>query len=223
MMVVDDEVDILKLIKAMVEPLGMQVLTIADSREAAQRASTDKFDGVLLDTNMPFLDGFELTKIIRTTSANANVPIVMLTGAADAETMRKAFNAGVTFFLSKPINLDRLSSLVKVMRAPMLKERRRYARLPFRCMVSCQLSSNQFSAKSVDLSEGGMLLESSGGANVGDELNLEFVIPQSGKTVRLRAKAVRKEVSDRLGLAFASVDPQDLQAIQDYITGRVTG
>src|SRR5713226_7234072 len=162
-MVVADEVQTLKAIKAMVEPLGLEVLAIADSREAAQRANTDKFDGVFLDSRMPFLDGFELTKIIRSSPANAKVPIVMLTGANDAETMRTAFKVGVTFFLTKPVNLDRLNSLVKVMRAPMLKEMRRYARLPFRCAVKCQLGSKQFTTNSVNISEGGMLLETSGG------------------------------------------------------------
>ncbi len=221
-MVVDDEVQTLKAIKAMVEPLGLEVLAIADSREAAQRANTDKFDGVFLDMKMPFLDGFELTKIIRSTPANAKVPIVMLTGANDAETMRTAFKVGVTFFLTKPVNLDRLSSLVKVMRAPMLKEMRRYARLPFRCAVKCQLSSKQFTTNSVNISEGGMLLEASGGAHLGDELNLEFVILQSGQPVRARAKVVRKEASDRVALEFVNVESQDRQTIQDYITGRIT-
>jgi CheY-like chemotaxis protein len=221
-MVVDDEVQTLKAIKAMVEPLGLEVLAVADSREAAHRANTDKFDGVFLDAKMPFLDGFELTKIVRSTPANAKVPIVMLTGSHDVETMRTAFKVGVTFFLTKPINLGRLSSLVKVMRAPMLKERRRYARLPFRCVVKCQLGLKQFTTNSVDISEGGMLLEASGGANVGDELNLEFGIPQSGKPVRARAKVVRKETADRVALEFVNIELQDRQTVLDYITGRVT-
>src|SRR5713226_7872399 len=61
-----------------------------------------------------------ITQKLRSSPANSRVPIVMLTGDGDAETMRKAFKAGITFFLSKPVSLERLSGLVRVMRGPML-------------------------------------------------------------------------------------------------------
>lgn len=220
-LVVDDEAAVLKVIKALVEPLGLDVLTIADSREAAQRANTDKFDGIFVDTKMPFLDGFALVASIRASAANARVPIVMLTGLNDVETMRKGFKAGVTFFLNKPVNLERLHALVKVMRGPMLKEKRRYGRLPFRASVSCQLGPKQFKTNSVNISEGGMLLEASGGALVGDELNLEFALAPSTRSVKARVKAVRKEAPDRMATLFLNLEAQDRQAIQDYISGRI--
>jgi len=102
-LVVDDEQDILKLVKGLLEPLGVEVLGLADSREAAQRVNKEKFDGVFLDSRMPYLDGFGLAKSIRGSPLNGKVPIVMLSGANDVETMRKGFQAGITFFLSKPI------------------------------------------------------------------------------------------------------------------------
>ncbi len=220
-MVVDDETEVLKVIRAFMEPLEVETLTIADSREAAQRAITDKFDGAILDTRMPFLDGFELTRIIRASAANSKVPIVMLTGLNDVETMRKGFKAGVTFFLSKPINLERLTGLVKVMRGPLLRERRRYARLPFRAGVTCQLGNKQFKVMSVDMSEGGMLLDASGGAAVGQELDVEFALTSPGRAVRMRAKVVRKEAPDRIAVLFVNIEPEHRDAIREYVTGRV--
>jgi len=220
-LVVDDDEATLKVIKALVEPLGLEVLAIADSREAAQRVNTDKFDGVFVDTKMPFVDGFALTESIRTSAANARVPIVVLTGLSDAETMRKGFRAGVTFFLSKPVNLERLHSLVKVMHGPMMKERRRYARLPFCAVVNCRLGTKQFKTESVNISEGGILLAASGGAIVGDEINLEFALAAQTPPVRVRAKVVRKEAPDRTASMFLNLEARDHQTIRDYILGRI--
>ena len=52
-LLVDDEPDICKLIKTMVEPLGVEVRTSSDSREAALILERDKFDGIMLDVAMP--------------------------------------------------------------------------------------------------------------------------------------------------------------------------
>jgi CheY-like chemotaxis protein len=68
-MVVDDEPDVLKSIKAMLESLECEVRTMDDSREAAKRLERERFDGILLNVRMPHLDGLELTKLIRASSA----------------------------------------------------------------------------------------------------------------------------------------------------------
>ena len=62
---VDDEPEILMLLKDMIEPLGCELLPVHDSREAARLIELEKFDGVIVDVKMPHLDGFELTRRIR--------------------------------------------------------------------------------------------------------------------------------------------------------------
>jgi len=222
-MVVDDEPAVLKLIKGLIEQLGCEVLAIADSREAALRVNTDKFDGVLLDGNMPHLDGFALTQKLRSSLANSSVPIVMLTGDGDVETMRKAFKSGITFFLSKPVSLERLGALVKVMRGPILKEKGHDARLPLRATVTCELGAKRFEEESVDVSERGMLLEASGGAGVGEELNLEFAVPQVSQPLKTPVWVVRKEAPDRIALQFLNLEFRARLVIQDFIRGQVKG
>ncbi len=220
-MFVDDEPEVLRVIRAMVEPLGYQVSTFADSQAAADRVKAEKFDGIFLDARMPHPDGFELAQTIRRSPVNSTVPVVLLTGYSDAETMRKGFRAGISFFLGKPITPDRLTGILRALRGPMLKENRRHARLPFRAAVTCNFGGKRFKTESVDLSEGGVLLESSGGAKLGDEMDLEFVIPPSRQPLALRAKVVRKEPPDRLGLQFLALSPEERETVQAYITGRI--
>src|SRR5208337_892026 len=174
LLVVDDDLAALDLVKALVEPLGYAVLALADSRQAAECVNEQKFDGIFVDVQMPNLDGFALTKIIRASRSNSGVPIVMITALEDVETMRQGYKAGVTFFLTKPFNPEKLRGLLLAVGSAILRERRRHVRLPFSTTVTCRWGNEQAKWTSVNISEVGMLLESSSRLELGQEINLDF-------------------------------------------------
>ncbi len=219
---VDDDAAVLGAIKAMVEPLGYEVLTLADSQLAGERLKKEKFDAVFVDARMPHPDGFELTQTIRRSPLNSSVPVVMLTGYNEVDVMRKAFQAGITFFLWKPVNQDGLAKLLRAMRDTMLREHRRYMRLPYRTTVTCRLGGRSFKAECGNLGEGGMLLEASGGAEVDQELDLQFSVPEAARPLRPHAKVVRKEAPDRIAVQFVGLDADEQKAIRNYIAGRAS-
>lgn len=220
-MVVDDDPDITRLIKTMVEPLGVEVLALADSQEAAQRLEKEKFDGFLLDARMPHLDGFELTRRVRNSPLNAPAPIVMLTGYNDLETMRQGFKSGISFFLGKPFTTEQARCLMNALRGAALVEKRRHARLPFRARVTCRWGEKKFESTSVNIGEGGIQLETSGGAALGQELELEFVLPHSPSPLKLHGHVVRKEPSDNIAIVFLNLTSEERTTLQTYITGRL--
>ncbi|MGD0694227.1 MAG: response regulator [Terriglobia bacterium] len=225
-MAVDDEPEVLKLLKALVEPMGCVVVTFEDSREAGRVVEKEKFDGIVLDAYMPHLDGFQLAERIRSSHLNNEVPIVMLTGYNDVNTMRRGFNAGVSIFLGKPFNRERIGALFGAARGPMLKEKRKYARLPLRTTVTCRWAGHrqgQFVAGSLDISEDGMLLGPSGGLDVDQELELEFEVPTGKTPVKTRAKVIRRDKPDNIAVHFVSLSLKDLDAIKRYIGARVRG
>lgn len=224
LLVVDDDPAILKVIKAIVEPLGCDALTIQDSRLAAKLVNAQKFDGIFLDAKMPHLDGFELTQHIRNSPSNGEAPILMLTGTDDVQTMREAFKVGITMFLGKPITQERLARVVIILRSAFLKEKRRYARLIYRTPVTCKWEDHgprHLNANSVDISEGGMALVEAEGPSVGQELDLEFKLPGAVGPSKLRAKVVRKLPPDGAGVLFINLVPEVRNAIQRYIIGSV--
>ena len=89
-MAVDDEPQILQLIKAFVEPMGMEVTTSTDSRDAAQRINNEVFDGFLVDARMPDLDGFELARCIRKSPINRAEPTTVVDRNAEAAIAARA-------------------------------------------------------------------------------------------------------------------------------------
>ena len=86
---------------------------------------------------MPYLDGFELTRLVRTLKLNGQVPIVMLTGSDDGETMRKGFDMGISFFLGKPFTRERVHKLLGAIKGSMAREQLRYVRVPLQTTVGC--------------------------------------------------------------------------------------
>lgn len=222
-MAVDDEPDVLRVLKAMLESKGCEVRGIADSREAADRLQEEKVDGLFVDVRMPHLDGFELTRLARKTKLNCHVPIVMLTALDDAETMRKGFEVGITFFLGKPFTRERIYNLLGATRGPMLREKQRYIRLPYQTIVDCSwgpYGHEHFKSSSMDISEGGMLLDLSGGLGVGHDLTLRFSLPDTPKQLKVEARVVRNVPPHGMGVMFLTLSAGDKEAVLRYIMAR---
>jgi two-component system, chemotaxis family, chemotaxis protein CheY len=220
-LVVDDEPDVLKLIKTVIQSLGYEVLGLTDSREAADRITHQKFDGIFLDARMPHLDGLGLVRHIRTSATNNSVPIVMLTGYDDVETMRTGFRAGITFFMAKPPEVRHVGNILKLMQDVMLREKRSYVRLPLRTVVTCHSGGHQFTSASLNISEGGMLLEASGGLEVGRGVELRFSVPSSPGILNPRATVIWREPPDHMAVQFVDLNFEERKAIQGYIAIRV--
>jgi len=215
---VDDDPEVLDVFRTVVGALGWQVVTLTDSRAAAQRIMQEKFDLIALDLRMPNLDGFELTERVRASNSNRGIPILMFTGFDDIETMRKAFAAGVTFYMPKPLNVHKLRGLFKAARGLMLRERRRYVRLPLRQSVTCHSGGKRFTVRSVDLGQGGILLESSGGLVTGDIGEVEFALPGVSGSLKLMVKVVRTAASEGIALEFIDPEPSERAALLNYVT-----
>jgi CheY-like chemotaxis protein len=225
-MAVDDEPGVLLLLKRQLETMGCEVVDVADSREALERLKGEKIDGLFVDVVMPYLDGFSLTKQTRLSKLNRRVPIVMLTGLDDAETMRKGFDAGANFFLGKPFTRERVYNLMGATRGVMTREKYRYARLSYRTEVDCTpgaVPPKHFRAISVNISEGGMMLTAIGGLAMGQELDVAFSLPNISHVIKTRAMVVREDSPSALGIRFLKLTDRDARDLQGYIVARLEG
>jgi hypothetical protein len=145
----------------------------------------------------------------------------MLTGYDDVDTMRAGFKAGITFFLGKPPDLKRLGGLLRCLHDAMLREKRSYVRLPLRTVVTCEFGEHRFTSTSLNISEGGILLDCSGGLAVGDGVTLRLSVPGWPEMLNPRGVVIRKEAPDSVGVQFTDLSSDDRKAIRDYIAGRV--
>jgi signal transduction histidine kinase/CheY-like chemotaxis protein/HPt (histidine-containing phosphotransfer) domain-containing protein len=102
------------LIAELLEQCGVIVTLCGNGREALGQLTNEHFDIVLMDMQMPIMDGYEATRRIRATPALANQCIIAMTANAMAEDKRRCLEAGMDDFETKPIDADHLyQTLVK--------------------------------------------------------------------------------------------------------------
>jgi CheY-like chemotaxis protein len=90
---------------------GLDVEFAIDGRSALDWVEKQKFDIILLDINMPGMDGYEATRQIR--QSNKEVIIIVQTAYANSSEKEKAIEAGCNDYISKPINKTLLKELIK--------------------------------------------------------------------------------------------------------------
>ena len=88
--------------------LEIQVSAATDGQQGVAQIRDRRFDAIFLDFNMPPPDGLELIKQARASKLNQTTPVIMITGAADRGLMGRAFQAGATLFLFKPVDRARI-------------------------------------------------------------------------------------------------------------------
>lgn len=109
----DDHVNRILLTKFL-EKDGYDVTTVNDGNEVLNLLQDTTFDIILMDINMPFLNGLEVTKKIRTmTNDISRIPIIALTAYAANPNQKSAIDAGMNDFISKPLDLKALRHLIK--------------------------------------------------------------------------------------------------------------
>jgi diguanylate cyclase len=102
--VADDEESGRLLLAATVGEAGLEALAFGNGAEALEAALRCDAAIVLLDVDMPGMDGYGICRRLRAERRYARVPIVMVTGHEDASAIGLAFDAGATDFISKPVN-----------------------------------------------------------------------------------------------------------------------
>ncbi len=113
-LVVEDHEDTRCMLRTILELRGcIRVVEAEDGEMAIALARNVHIDLILMDTDLPLLDGYTATRRIRDFTSTREVPIVFLSGYAQPWAEAKAFAAGCTEYLVKPFALDELSSVLE--------------------------------------------------------------------------------------------------------------
>ena len=112
-LIADDEPDIRSTMKMILEQAGHSVDVAANVQEAVDIATRRRPHVVVMDLNMPGMDGFSATRLLRERPETKGVPVVCLSAyLRESDWLTKARNAGCDHCLSKPVDWDILSALL---------------------------------------------------------------------------------------------------------------
>ena len=112
-MIVDDSVTVRKVTSRLLERQGYDVVTAKDGVDAIEQLENVKPDLMLLDIEMPRMDGFEVTNLVRHHEVHQDLPIIMITSRTGEKHRERAFSLGVTHYMGKPFQEAELLSNVE--------------------------------------------------------------------------------------------------------------
>ncbi|HVF14795.1 MAG TPA: response regulator [Acidimicrobiales bacterium] len=117
-LIVDDRPDNLLALEATLEPLDVVVTRAASGPDALRQVLIDDFAVILLDVQMPGMDGYETARLIKSRARSADVPIIFLTAISrETEHQLRGYEAGAVDYLAKPFEPEVLRSKVAVFMA----------------------------------------------------------------------------------------------------------
>ena len=113
-LVVEDNALNQRIVKLMLGKLGAVIAGALNGQEAIDLLKENKFDVVLMDLNMPVMDGYETTVYIRKV-LQSDIPIIALTADSMVENDAEAFAAGMNAGISKPFDPDHICKLIRTL------------------------------------------------------------------------------------------------------------
>ena len=112
-LVVDDNQDSRELVVKLLKNKGYQMIEAVDGEDALQKAFAERPDLILMDISIPKLDGYEVTRRLKSQEGFKDTPIIALTAHAMKGDMEKALYAGCKGYITKPINIHELPEQIK--------------------------------------------------------------------------------------------------------------
>ena len=117
-LIVDDSADNLAMISLDLQQQNYRVVTASNGEDAIKIASQTNPNLILMDINLPELDGLAATRRIRDIESLREVPVVAVTAFGTEGFQRAAYDVGVDGYLTKPIDLDRMHQLIARLLSP---------------------------------------------------------------------------------------------------------
>lgn len=109
----DDEEDIKLVVKFYLESRGYEVFTAFDGLDAISQCQANKPDVLLLDVMMPVMSGFEVARRLKADPETSSIPIIMLSAASQANSIKEGLEAGARDYIVKPFEPAKLEELIK--------------------------------------------------------------------------------------------------------------
>jgi len=114
-LVVDDDEVMRNALKRILEAEGFTVHLAEDGLQLSKVLESARLDMILLDVNLPWVDGLELCRLIKEHSTLKNVPLVLVSARKTQEDVQKGFDAGCNDYITKPFDVEHLTGVINKM------------------------------------------------------------------------------------------------------------
>jgi DNA-binding response OmpR family regulator len=112
-LIVEDEANLVRLLKTRLEVFGYQVLSAEDGAKAFEKAKAEKPDLILLDVLIPIFNGYEVCKMLKEEASTKGIPVIMVTAKTTMGDVDEGFRAGADDYVTKPYEWNQLQAKIK--------------------------------------------------------------------------------------------------------------
>lgn len=112
-LLVDDEIDIVTVIRLRLEASGYEVVVAMDGKEALNTARSLHPDLIILDLMLPGLDGFHVARMLKYDNQYKDIPIIMLTAKAGEDSRKTGEQVGADAYMNKPFEAEKLLAKIR--------------------------------------------------------------------------------------------------------------
>lgn len=112
-LVVDDEVQLVEMIKMRLEAAGYAISTAYDGQAALEKAKKDKPDIIILDLMLPKMDGYKVCGLLKNDTRYSGIPIILFTAKAQEEDVALGKSLGADAYITKPFDPKLLMTKIK--------------------------------------------------------------------------------------------------------------
>lgn len=202
----------------------VELMVARSGVEALRMIRNEKPALVIMDLYMPEMDGDRCCSAVKNDEQLREIPVIMVTHGVDEDDFERCWQAGCDDIIVKPINRHYFTAITrKYLPMTERKEPRYVARLRVRYGPDAQTLLADYS---VNLSTGGLFIETANPLPANTPLAIEFLLPLNGAIIRCNAKVAwvnhpemsrTQNLPSGMGLQFLTISLDDMNAIRDFI------
>ena len=207
-----------------------EVLVAHNGIEALKMVADEMPDLVFMDLYMPGMDGDRCCSSIKSNEKLRHIPVIMVTQGVKDEDFERCWQAGCDDIIAKPINRHYFIAVAKKhLNIPV----RKFPRYPVRLRIQYQCGADPdmvLSDYSVNLSTGGIFIETSELLPVDSPLNIEFILPDDGRIIKCSGKVAwlnhpesikNQSLPVGMGLLFIGLSTDAMDSIRQFIKNQL--
>jgi len=183
--------------------VGVSIATASD--QALESIGKQKFDAVLVDID-DVHDGSNVIPRLRTGKSNQRSIVFAITNGIT--TVKAAFEMGANFVLDKPVSLERAARSLKAAHGLILRERRRYFRVPVSLSAEVSFGNASVQAPVNNISEGGLSLKLERNAPAHGGVTIRLTLPRTSRRLELKGEFVAANRGSNIGVKFHNLLPE---------------
>jgi len=218
-LIADDLKFFLEVEKSFLQRGGFDVVTAGSGQEAVDLAVQKHPQLILLDLEMPQMDGAAACAAMRGQPVLAHTPIIIMSASSSDATRERCLKAGCTEFVAKPQKPEELLGIVARILAV---KQREGARITVVFNVVGSHGARQVVGQAKNLSEKGLLLQTAAPLAVGSVLEVEFFLPKTRYAIKAKAEVTRSaptpESAHEAGVRFIDLSQDDQEQILEYVS-----